>query len=172
MQVPNKAVGSGRRERQREPPEIPLKGDDGHGGHTGPDHTEGGLATGEARVEEAQAGDHDHDHGRSSNEIGLVTGLEPFVEVFGSGVASEFVGREGIVVGGGPGPVVGGVVGGVGGLHHGYMIWSMGQECTVMVVKGRRERERRKREEAGKRYIGGGEGRIKPDWYENGSIRD
>lgn len=127
MQVPNKAIGSGRRERQRESPEIPLKSDNGHRGHTGPDHAERGLSTSETGVEEAQAGDHDHDHGRGSNDIGLVTRLEPFVEVFRSGVASEFIGGEGIVVGGGPGPVVGGVVGGVGGLHDGYMVWSMGQ---------------------------------------------
>ena len=120
-QIANEAIGGSRRERQGEPPEIPLEGDDGHGGHTGPDHGESRLSTRQPGVEKAQAGDHDHDHGGGGQDIGLVAGLEPFVEVFGSGVAAEFVGGEGVVVGGSTDPVVGGVVGGVLGhsLSHG-----------------------------------------------------
>lgn len=82
MQVPDEAVGGGGRKGQREAPKIPLKGDDGHGAHTGPDHAEGRLATGQTRVEKSQTGHHDQHHGRGHDDVGLVAGLEPFVQVF------------------------------------------------------------------------------------------
>lgn len=58
-----------------------MEGDDGHGAHTGPDHAEGGLSTCEARVQEAQAGHHDQHHSGGHDDVCLVTGLEPFVQI-------------------------------------------------------------------------------------------
>ena len=79
VQVTDVAVGGAGGKGEGVTPEVPLEGDDGKGGHTGPDHAEGGLSTGETGVEETEAGDHTHDHGGGDDDIGLITGLIPFV---------------------------------------------------------------------------------------------
>lgn len=81
LQVANKAVRGGLGKGERVPPEIPLEHYDGAGAHTGPDHREGGLAACETGVEEAETGDHEHDHGGGDEDIGLVARLVPLVEV-------------------------------------------------------------------------------------------
>ena len=80
-QITDVSVGRGRREGEGVAPEVPLESDDGQRSHTGSDHAQGGLSTGETRVEETQARNHDHDHGGGHNDVGLVTRLEPFVQV-------------------------------------------------------------------------------------------
>ena len=79
MQVTDEAIRRRGREGKRIAPEIPLEGDDGEGAHAGPDHAKGGLSPRQARVEETEAGNHDEDHGRGHDDVGLVAGLEPLV---------------------------------------------------------------------------------------------
>ena len=83
MQIADEATGGGGGEGKRIAPEIPLEGDDGEGTHARPDHAEGRLPPRQTRVEETEAGNHDEDHGRGHDDVGLVAGLEPLVEVFG-----------------------------------------------------------------------------------------
>ena len=83
MQITDEATRGRRGKRQRVAPEIPLEGDDGKGTHARPDHAEGGLPPCQTGVEETEAGNHDEDHGRGHDDVGLVAGLEPLVEIFG-----------------------------------------------------------------------------------------
>ncbi|KAJ6576092.1 hypothetical protein DFH09DRAFT_1078442 [Mycena vulgaris] len=55
--------------REIEPPEEPPEADDGDGHHAQPDHAECILAAEEARVEEADAGDHDPDEGHRGEDL-------------------------------------------------------------------------------------------------------
>ena len=82
LKIADEAVCGSRRESQRVSPEIPLEGDDGGREHTGPDEGEGGLSASETGVEESETGNHDHDHGRGHENVGLVTWVVPLVEVF------------------------------------------------------------------------------------------
>lgn len=84
LQITDISICCRRRESQRVAPEIPLEGDDRKGAHTSPDHAERGFAAGKTRVKETQTRDHDHDHGRCDNDVGLVTRLVPFIQVFDS----------------------------------------------------------------------------------------
>ena len=63
-------------------PEIPLEGDDGEAGHADPYHGQGGFPSRQAGVEEAQARDHDDDHGGSHDDVGLVSRGKPLIEIF------------------------------------------------------------------------------------------
>lgn len=67
------------REGQRVSPEIPLEGDDGEGAHADKDHAQGGLPSCQARVQKAQARDHDHHHGRCHDDERLIPGGEPLI---------------------------------------------------------------------------------------------
>lgn len=62
-------------EGERVTPEEPLETDDRYTHHGQPDEGEGGLAAGEARVEEADAGNHEKDEGGGGDDPGKVTGL-------------------------------------------------------------------------------------------------
>ena len=93
MQITDKATRSCRRESERIPPEIPLEGDDGEGAHARPDHTQRRLSPCEPRIEESETGNHDEDHGRGDDDVGLVAGGEPLVEVF-DGWGKALVGRS------------------------------------------------------------------------------
>jgi len=70
-------------ESERITPEVPLECDDGSGSHADPDHGQGGLSAGETRVEESQTRYHDQHHRRSDDDVGLVTRLEPLVQILG-----------------------------------------------------------------------------------------
>ncbi len=52
VQVADEAVGGGRAEGERVTPKVPLEHDDAEGHHAHPDHGQGRLSAGEARVEE------------------------------------------------------------------------------------------------------------------------
>jgi hypothetical protein len=80
-QVSNEPIGGRRRESQRVSPEIPLESHDTHGTHASPDHAKGRLAASETGVEETETGYHKHDHSGGDDDVGLVTGLVPFVQV-------------------------------------------------------------------------------------------
>lgn len=82
VEVADEAVCGGTK-GERVTPEVPLESDDGGGEHAGPDEGEGRLSAGQTRVEESQTWDHDHDHGRSHEDEGLVASLVPLVQVFG-----------------------------------------------------------------------------------------
>lgn len=75
---PTLALG---RECQRIAPEVPLKSDDGETGHACPYHAERRLSSGETGVQKAQAGYHDHHHSRCYDDVGLVSGGIPLIEV-------------------------------------------------------------------------------------------
>ena len=80
-EISNKAAGSCRRECKTVTPDIPLKRDDRETSHAAPDHGESGLATGKTRVEEADSGVHDENHAGADDDVGLIAGLEPLIEV-------------------------------------------------------------------------------------------
>ncbi len=80
-QIADEGVAGVGAEGERVAPEVPLEGDDGHGEHAGPDHAQGRLSAGETGVEKAQTGHHDQDHGRGDDDVGLVAGLVPLVEI-------------------------------------------------------------------------------------------
>jgi hypothetical protein len=80
VEVANEATGS-RAESKRVSPEVPLEGDNGGREHARPDQGKGGLSASKARVEEGQTGNHDHDHGRGHDDVGLVTRVVPLVQV-------------------------------------------------------------------------------------------
>jgi hypothetical protein len=80
IEVANEAAGS-RTESKRVSPEIPLEGDDRSREHTRPNQGQGGLSASKTGVEEGQTGNHDHDHGRGHNDVGLVTRVVPLVQV-------------------------------------------------------------------------------------------
>lgn len=73
----------GRAEGERVAPEVPLECNDRCGEHAGPDERKSRLSAGETRVEESEAGNHDHDHGRGHENVGLVTRLVPLIQVLG-----------------------------------------------------------------------------------------
>ena len=81
--VANEGVTRGLAEGKREPPKVPLKDDDAEGGQDYEEHGEGGLSAGETGVEEGDAGNHHHDQTRAEDDVCLVTGLVPLVEVLG-----------------------------------------------------------------------------------------
>ena len=82
VEVSDEAIGGGT-ECERVAPEVPLECDDGGGKHAGPDEREGRLSAGKARVEERETRNHDQDHGRSHENVGLITRLVPLVQIFG-----------------------------------------------------------------------------------------
>lgn len=82
VEVTNEAARSLGRECERIAPEVPLKRDNGEGSHASPDHTESGFSTGQSRVEEAQSWYHDHHHGRGHDDVGLISGGVPLVQIF------------------------------------------------------------------------------------------
>jgi hypothetical protein len=49
-----------------------LEGDDGGREHASPDQGQCRLSASKTRVEEGQTGNHDHDHGRGHEDVGLV----------------------------------------------------------------------------------------------------
>lgn len=81
VQVSDKPVGCGWREGEGVTPEVPLKRHDRQRAHACPDHAQGGFSAGQTGVEEAQARNHDQDHGRGHDDVGLVARLIPFVQV-------------------------------------------------------------------------------------------
>lgn len=83
-QISDISIGGGRGKSQRITPEVPLEGNNRERGHTGPDHTQSGLSTSKTGVKETETGDHHHNHRGGHDDIGLVTRLEPFVQVFGA----------------------------------------------------------------------------------------
>lgn len=82
VEVADEAIGR-RAKGKRVTPEIPLESDDGCGEHADPDKGERRLSASKTRVEERQARYHDHDHGRGHENVGLVTRVEPLVQVLG-----------------------------------------------------------------------------------------
>ena len=80
VEVADEAVCRGA-ERERVTPEVPLEGDDGGREHTRPNQGQSGLSARKTRVEEGQTGNHDHDHGRGHENVGLVTSIVPLVQV-------------------------------------------------------------------------------------------
>lgn len=82
IEVADEAVGR-RTKSQRVAPEVPLESDDGCGEHADPDEGERGLSARKTRVEERETRHHDHDHGRGHENVGLVTWVEPLVQVLG-----------------------------------------------------------------------------------------
>jgi hypothetical protein len=81
VEVADEAVCRGAK-GERVAPEVPLEGDDGGREHAGPDHGQGRLSAGKTRVQEGQTWDHDQDHGRGDENVGLVTCCIPLVQVF------------------------------------------------------------------------------------------
>jgi hypothetical protein len=81
VEVANKATCT-RAESKRISPEVPLESDDRGRKHTRPDEGQSGLSARKTRIEEGQTGNHDHDHGRGHEDVGLVTGVVPLVQVF------------------------------------------------------------------------------------------
>ena len=73
IEISNEPARALSREGQRIAPEIPLKRDDGEAGHANPNHTQSRFPSCEARVEEAETRYHDHDHGRSHDDVGLIS---------------------------------------------------------------------------------------------------
>lgn len=80
VEVANKSVRAGAKGK-RVSPEVPLEGDDRRGEHTRPDEREGRFSARKTRVEESQTRNHDHDHGRSHENVGLITRTIPLVQV-------------------------------------------------------------------------------------------
>lgn len=80
------AAGVG--ERQGISPEEPLEADDCYAHHGEPDERECRLATGQARVEEADTGDHEQDQGGRGHDPGEVAAGVVDVEVGGQRVAA------------------------------------------------------------------------------------
>lgn len=83
VEVADEAVGRRAAESQGVAPEVPLEDDDTEGHHDHPDERQGRLSAGETGVEEGDAGDHEQHHGRRNEDVGLVAGLVPLVEVLG-----------------------------------------------------------------------------------------
>ena len=81
LEIANKAIGPRVGERERIAPEVPLEGNDGEGSHTRPDHTQGRFPACETRVEKAEAGYHEQHHGRGHNDVGLISRLEPLIQI-------------------------------------------------------------------------------------------
>lgn len=81
LQVADEAVGGRFGKGEGVAPKVPLKGNDGKGCHTGPNQAEGRLSSSQAGVEEAEAGDHDDDHGRGHDDVGLIAGLIPLIQI-------------------------------------------------------------------------------------------
>ncbi|KAL9097965.1 MAG: hypothetical protein Q9163_006278, partial [Psora crenata] len=81
LQIADEAIGGLPGEGEGVPPKVPLEGDDGVAGHADPYHRQGGFPTGEAGVEEAQSRDHDEDHGGRHDDVGLIPGGIPLVEI-------------------------------------------------------------------------------------------
>ena len=84
LEITNEAAEAGGRESQRIAPKVPLEGDDGNRHEAAPEHRQRRLSTRETRVEETQTRYHDYDHGRGHDNVGLVAGGKPLVEVDGS----------------------------------------------------------------------------------------
>ena len=80
-EVTDEAVRGRDAEGERVAPEVPLERDHRHGRHAGEDHAEGRLPPGQARVEEAEPGYHDQDHGGGDEDEGDVALLVPLVQV-------------------------------------------------------------------------------------------
>lgn len=89
--ITDEGVAGGGREGKRVSPEIPLEDDDGKGHHDDPEHGEGGLSAGETGVEEGDAGNHHHDQAGGEEDVGLVTGGVPLVQVCGGGVTTGYL---------------------------------------------------------------------------------
>ncbi len=81
VEITDEAAGALSRECERVTPEVPLKGDDGEGSHTGPDHAEGRFSTSQTGVEETQTRYHDDDHGRGHENVGLISWAVPLVQI-------------------------------------------------------------------------------------------
>ena len=80
VEVANEAVCRGA-ESKRVSPEVPLEGDDGSREHTRPDKRQSGLSARKTRVEESQTGNHNQDHSGGHENVGLITGRVPLVQV-------------------------------------------------------------------------------------------
>lgn len=83
LEVPDVAAGAGRRKGQRVAPEVPLERHHGRRADAGPDEREGRLAPRQARVQEAQTGNHEQHHGRGDDDKGHVAVDEPLVHILG-----------------------------------------------------------------------------------------
>ena len=79
LEISDKAARSLCGESQRITPEIPLEGDYRERTHARPDHAQSRLSSCKTRVEEAQTWYHDHHHGRSHNDVSLVTSSIPLI---------------------------------------------------------------------------------------------
>lgn len=75
-EVAQEGVSSSRK-GQGVAPEEPLEADDGDRGHGQQNQRQGRLATGEAAVEEADAGNHEKNQDSGDDDEGQVPGLEP-----------------------------------------------------------------------------------------------
>lgn len=84
LEVANEGVVGGLAKGEGVSPEIPLEDNDTKGHHDDPEHGEGRLSSCEAGVEECDAGDHKEDETGAEEDEGLVAGLIPLVEIFGS----------------------------------------------------------------------------------------
>lgn len=82
LQVANETIRSVLAEGQRITPKVPLEGDDGTGEHAHPDHRQSRLSARKTRIQETQTRYHDQHHGRCYNDVRLISGLEPLVQVF------------------------------------------------------------------------------------------
>ena len=81
LQVADEMARPLRGEGEGVAPEVPLEGDDGDGAHADHDHGQSRFPPGQPRVEEPQARYHDHHHGRGHDDVGLVSGRVPLIEV-------------------------------------------------------------------------------------------
>lgn len=81
LEISDEAIRARVGKGERVAPEVPLKGNDGEGCHTRPDHTQGGFPSRETRVEEAEARYHDQHHGRSHEDVGLISSLKPLIQI-------------------------------------------------------------------------------------------
>ena len=81
LQVAYETVGCVLAERQRVSPEVPLKRDDGERAHAGPDKGQGRFSSCQTGIEEAQTRHHDQHHGRGDDDVGLVAGLVPLIQI-------------------------------------------------------------------------------------------
>ena len=79
--VANVAACPSGRKCQRVAPEVPLKRDDGEGAHAHPDHTQRGFSSCEARIEKTKTRRHEKHHGGGDDDVRLVAGLEPLIQV-------------------------------------------------------------------------------------------
>jgi hypothetical protein len=84
VKVADERVVGGCREGEGETPEVPLEDDDREGHHDDPEHGESRFSSSKTGVEKGDTGDHKKDETGRDDDEGLVTGLVPLVEVFGS----------------------------------------------------------------------------------------